>query len=113
MVGAGGLGSPIVMYLAAAGVGTIGIVDGDTVSITNLQRQVIHGTSDIGRPKVDSAFERAKDINPDVNIIKHELYLTEDNALELIRPYDYVLEGSDNFSTKYLINDACISRMIS
>ena len=106
VVGAGGLGSPIIMYLAAAGVGTIGIVDGDTVSITNLQRQVIHGTSDIGRPKVDSAFERAKDINPDVNIIKHELYLTEDNALELIRPYDYVLEGSDNFSTKYLINDA-------
>lgn len=108
VVGAGGLGSPIIMYLAAAGVGTIGIVDGDTVSITNLQRQVIHGTSDIGRPKVDSAFEHAKDINPDVNIIKHELYLTEDNALELIRPYDYVLEGSDNFSTKYLINDACI-----
>lgn len=108
VVGAGGLGSPIVMYLAAAGVGTIGIVDGDTVSITNLQRQVIHGTSDIGRPKVDSAFERAKDINPDVKIIKHELYLTEDNALELIRPYDYVLEGSDNFSTKYLVNDACI-----
>ena len=99
VVGAGGLGSPIVMYLAAAGVGTIGIVDGDTVSITNLQRQVIHGTSDIGRPKVDSAFERAKDINPDVNIIKHELYLTEDNALELIRPYDYVLEGSDNSHT--------------
>ncbi len=108
VVGAGGLGSPIIMYLAAAGVGTIGIVDGDTVSITNLQRQVIHGTSDIGRPKVDSAFEHAKDINPDVNIIKHELYLTEDNALELIRPYDYVLEGSDNFSTKYLVNDACI-----
>lgn len=108
VVGVGGLGSPIVMYLAAAGVGTIGIVDGDTVSITNLQRQVIHGTSDIGRPKVDSAFERVNNINPDVKIIKHELYLTEDNALELIRPYDYVLEGSDNFSTKYLVNDACI-----
>jgi len=108
IVGAGGLGSPIAMYLAAAGVGTLGLADGDTVSITNLQRQIIHSTEDVGKPKVDSAAERIKAINPDVTVEKHEIYLTEDNALEIIKPYDYVVEGSDNFSTKYLVNDACV-----
>lgn len=108
IVGAGGLGSPIAMYLAAAGVGHIGLVDGDTVSITNLQRQVIHHTSDVGRSKVYSAAEKIKAINPDVKVETYEQYLTEDNALELIRPYDFVVEGSDNFSAKYLVNDACV-----
>jgi adenylyltransferase/sulfurtransferase len=108
IVGAGGLGSPVALYLAAAGVGTIGLVDGDTVSLTNLQRQVIHSTADVGRPKVDSAAERIKALNPDVEIEKHELYLNEDNALDIIRSYDFVVEGSDNFSAKYLVNDACV-----
>ena len=108
IVGAGGLGSPIAMYLAAAGVGTIGLVDGDTVSLTNLQRQVIHTTADVGRPKVDSAAEKIRAINPDVRVEKHEIYLNEDNALDIMRPYDYVVEGSDNFSAKYLVNDACV-----
>lgn len=108
IVGAGGLGSPIAMYLAAAGVGTIGLVDGDTVSFTNLQRQVIHTTADVGRPKVDSAAEKIRAINPDVRVEKHEIYLNEDNALDIMRPYDYVVEGSDNFSAKYLVNDACV-----
>lgn len=108
IVGAGGLGSPVALYLAAAGVGTIGIVDGDTVSITNLQRQVIHFSTDIGKPKVDSAEEKIKAINPDVAVVKHEIYLSENNALELIRPYDFVIDGTDNFATKYLINDACV-----
>lgn len=108
VVGAGGLGSAVLMYLAAAGVGTLGIVDGDTVSITNLQRQIIHGTSGIGRPKVDTAAERIMDINPDIKIEKHDYFLDEDNALNLISQYDYVVEGSDNFATKYLVNDACI-----
>ena len=108
IVGAGGLGSPIALYLAAAGVGTIGIADGDTVSITNLQRQVIHFSTDIGKPKVDSAEEKIRAINPDVDVIKHEIYLSEDNALELIKPYDFVIDGTDNFATKYLVNDACV-----
>ena len=108
IVGVGGLGSPISLYLAAAGVGTIGLVDGDQVDLTNLQRQVIHTTPDVGRPKVDSAEEKLKAINPDLNIAKHEIYLSEDNALELIRPYDYVIDGTDNFATKYLVNDACV-----
>ena len=108
IVGAGGLGSPVALYLAAAGVGTIGLVDGDTVSLTNLQRQVIHSTADVCRPKVDSAAERIKALNPDVEIEKYELYLNEDNALDIIRSYDFVVEGSDNFSAKYLVNDACV-----
>jgi len=108
IVGAGGLGSPIAMYLAAAGVGTIGIVDGDEVSLTNLQRQVIHSTADIGRPKVDSAEEKIHEINPGVTVVKHELYLSEDNALKIIQDYDYVIDGTDNFAPKYLINDACV-----
>jgi adenylyltransferase/sulfurtransferase len=108
IVGEGGLGSPVSLYLAAAGVGTLGIADGDQVSLTNLQRQVIHTTPDVGRPKVDSAEEKLKAINPDINIVKHEIYLSEDNALELIRPYDFVIDGTDNFATKYLVNDACL-----
>ena len=108
IVGAGGLGSPIAMYLAAAGVGTIGIIDGDAVSITNLQRQVIHTTSDLGRPKVDSAEEKILEINPDVIVRKYEIYLSEDNAMDIIKDYDFVVDGTDNFSPKYLINDACI-----
>lgn len=108
LVGVGGLGSPVALYLAAAGVGTIGLVDGDQVSLTNLQRQVIHTTPDIGKPKVDSAEEKLKAINPDICIEKHELFLSEANALDLIRPYDFVIDGSDNFATKYLVNDACV-----
>ena len=108
LVGAGGLGSPVALYLAAAGVGTIGLVDGDMVSLTNLQRQVIHATSSVGQLKVDSAAERIKDLNPDVQVVKHPYFLTEDNAAGLIREYDFIIDGSDNFSTKYLVNDACV-----
>lgn len=108
IVGAGGLGSPASMYLAAAGVGTIGLVDGDFVSSTNLQRQILYTTSDVGQLKIDVAEKRLKAMNPDVNIIKHEIFLNEDNALDLIRDYDFVVEGTDNFSSKYLVNDACV-----
>lgn len=108
IVGMGGLGSPIALYLAAAGVGTLGLVDGDTVSLTNLQRQIIHGTPDVGRSKVDSAVESIIRVNPEVKVEKHELFLNEDNALDIIRDYDFVVEGSDNFSAKYLVNDACV-----
>lgn len=108
IVGMGGLGSPIALYLAAAGVGTLGLVDGDTVSLTNLQRQIIHGTPDVGRSKVDSATESIIRVNPEVKVEKHELFLNEDNALDIIRDYDFVVEGSDNFSAKYLVNDACV-----
>ena len=108
LVGAGGLGSPVALYLAAAGVGTIGVVDGDTVSITNLQRQVLHSTPDVGRRKVEVARERMQAINPDVQVITYETYLSEANALNLIRPYDFVIDGTDNFATKYLVNDACV-----
>ena len=108
IVGAGGLGSPASMYLTAAGVGTIGLVDGDFVSSTNLQRQILYTTSDVGQLKIDVAEKRLKAMNPDVNIIKHEIFLNEDNALDLIRDYDFVVEGTDNFSSKYLVNDACV-----
>ena len=108
IVGMGGLGSPIALYLAAAGVGTLGLVDGDTVSLTNLQRQIIHGTPDVGHSKVDSAAESIIRVNPEVKVEKHELFLNEDNALDIIRDYDFVVEGSDNFSAKYLVNDACV-----
>ena len=107
LIGAGGLGSPAAMYLAAAGVGTLGIVDFDVVDFSNLQRQLLHGTKDVGRPKVDSAADRIRDINPDVQVNKHAAALTSDNALEIIRNYDIVLNGSDNFPTRYLVNDAC------
>ncbi|MEM6336781.1 MAG: molybdopterin-synthase adenylyltransferase MoeB, partial [Bacteroidota bacterium] len=108
VVGAGGLGSPVALYLAAAGVGTIGLVDFDRVDETNLQRQVLYGTSDVGRPKLDAARERLLDLNPHVNIVLHEARLDRDNALEIIAGYDVVADGTDNFPTRYLINDACV-----
>jgi sulfur-carrier protein adenylyltransferase/sulfurtransferase len=108
MVGAGGLGSPIALYLAAAGVGTLGLVEFDVVDATNLQRQVLHGTSDVGRPKIESARERIREINPHVRVEPHPVRLTSDNALEILRDYDVVVDGSDNFPTRYLVNDACV-----
>src|SRR5580704_6633699 len=108
LVGAGGLGSPLALYLSAAGVGTLGIVDFDKVDVTNLQRQVVHGTADVGRSKIDSAAERIYDINPYVNVERFETRLTSDNALEIIREFDIVVDGTDNFATRYLVNDACV-----
>ena len=108
MVGAGGLGSPIGLYLAAAGVGRIGIVEFDVVDETNLQRQILHGTKDVGRPKVDSARDRLRDLNPNVEVVPHEVRLTSDNALAIIQHYDLVVDGTDNFATRYLVNDACV-----
>src|SRR4028118_1774747 len=107
-VGAGGLGSPLALYLAAAGIGTIGIVDFDVVDESNLQRQIIHGTSDVGRPKVQSACEKIKDINPNVEVRVHEEALTSENALEIFADYDVIVDGTDNFPTRYLVNDACV-----
>jgi sulfur-carrier protein adenylyltransferase/sulfurtransferase len=107
-IGAGGLGSPLSLYLAAAGVGTIGIVDFDVVDLTNLQRQIVHGTSTLGRPKLESAAARLSDVNPNVEIEKHETRLTAENALDILREYDIVVDGSDNFPTRYLVNDACV-----
>jgi molybdopterin/thiamine biosynthesis adenylyltransferase/rhodanese-related sulfurtransferase/molybdopterin converting factor small subunit len=107
-IGAGGLGSPLTLYLAAAGVGTIGIVDFDVVDLTNLQRQIVHGTATLGRPKLESAEARLTDVNPNVRIEKHEARLTSDNALEILGEYDIVVDGSDNFPTRYLVNDACV-----
>src|ERR1700734_2099016 len=108
MVGAGGLGAPLGLYLAAAGVGRIGIVDFDVVDFTNLQRQVIHGTSDVGRKKLDSAPDRMHEINPFVRIDKHEVALSSENALDILKDYDLVVDGTDNFPTRYLVNDACV-----
>lgn len=108
VVGAGGLGSPASLYLAAAGVGTLGLVDFDVVEYSNLQRQIIHGTDDVGRSKLDSATDRLKSINPEVEIEPHDTRLTSANALEIIEPYDIVLDGTDNFPTRYLVNDACV-----
>ncbi len=107
LIGAGGLGSPTALYLAAAGVGTLGIVDFDEVDLSNLQRQILHDTDDVGRPKVVSARERLADINPNVDVVTHELRLTSENVMEVIGPYDIVVDGSDNFATRYLTNDAC------
>jgi adenylyltransferase/sulfurtransferase len=107
LIGAGGLGSPAALYLAAAGVGTIGIVDFDTVDQSNLQRQILHGMKDVGRPKVESAADRLRDLNPDVKVIPHREPISSDNALKIIKGYDIVLNGSDNFPTRYLVNDAC------
>jgi molybdopterin-synthase adenylyltransferase len=107
VVGAGGLGSPVMLYLAAAGIGTIGIADADTVSLSNLQRQIAHRTADAGRLKTDSAADSAKAINPGVNIEPHVLRITRENALDLIGRYDIVADGSDNFETRFLLNDAC------
>ena len=107
VIGAGGLGAPLLQYLAAAGVGTIGIVDDDTVSLSNLQRQIIHGTPDMGRPKVDSAADAMARINPHVTIEAHATRVAADNAAALIRAYDVVADGSDNFDTRYLVSDTC------
>ena len=106
-VGVGGLGSPVALYLAAAGLGTIGIADGDQVDISNLQRQVLHYTEDIGKPKTHSAREKLEKLNPDVNVIVYEDLITKDNIREIIRDYDIVIDGTDNFPTRYLVNDAC------
>jgi sulfur-carrier protein adenylyltransferase/sulfurtransferase len=108
LVGAGGLGSPNALYLAAAGVGRLGIVEFDVVDVTNLQRQVLHGTKDVGRSKLDSARERIQDVNPHVEVVAHEARLTSENALEIIGGYDLVVDGTDNFATRYLVNDACV-----
>lgn len=107
-IGAGGLGSPIAMYLAAAGVGTIGIVDADVVEESNLQRQLLHGTSDVGRSKLDSARERLRDINPHVNVETHNARFTSANAMTIVDAYDVVIDGTDNFPTRYLSNDVCV-----
>ncbi len=108
IVGVGGLGSPAAMYLAAAGVGTLGLVDFDAVELSNLHRQILHGTPDVGRPKLASAVARLAALNPEVRLEPHETVLTSANALELIRAYDVVVDGSDNFATRYLVNDACV-----
>ncbi|HLQ54616.1 MAG TPA: adenylyltransferase/sulfurtransferase MoeZ [Streptosporangiaceae bacterium] len=107
-VGAGGLGSPALLYLAAAGVGTLGVIDFDVVDESNLQRQIIHGQSDIGRPKAESARDSIKEINPYVNVILYEEQLDSDNALEIFAQYDLIVDGTDNFATRYLVNDACV-----
>ena len=107
-IGAGGLGSPVALYLAAAGVGRIGIVDFDVVDYSNLQRQILHGTPDVGRKKLDSATDRLRSINPEVKVVQHEVALSSDNALEILEGYDVVVDGTDNFPTRYLINDACV-----
>ncbi len=107
-IGAGGLGSPIAMYLAAAGIGKLGILDFDSVDYSNLQRQIIHGTDDVGRPKTLSAKETIAQINPNVEVVLYNTRITSENALDLIRPYDIVVDGTDNFPTRYLTNDACV-----
>src|SRR6516165_4155693 len=108
LIGAGGLGSPLGLYLAAAGVGRIGLVDFDVVDFSNLQRQILHGTSDVGRPKLHSAADRLREINPEVKLDLYETRLTSANALDIFRPYDLVIDGTDNFATRYLVNDACV-----
>ena len=107
-IGAGGLGSPVALYLAAAGVGTIGVVDFDQVDYSNLQRQIIHGTPDVGRSKLESAKERLNALNPEVEVVTHEMAVSSQNALELFAGYDLVVDGTDNFPTRYLVNDACV-----
>ena len=107
-VGAGGLGSPLALYLAAAGIGTLGLADFDVVDASNLQRQIIHSTRDIGRKKLDSAEEKLLALNPVLNVVKHEILLSSANALEILKDYDIVADGTDNFPTRYLVNDACV-----
>jgi adenylyltransferase/sulfurtransferase len=107
-VGAGGLGSPALYYLAAAGVGTIGIAEGDVVDESNLQRQIVHFTEDVGRPKLDSAREKLLKINPDIKVVGHPGWLAAANAVEIVSGYDFVIDGTDNFPAKFLINDACV-----
>jgi molybdopterin-synthase adenylyltransferase len=108
VVGAGGLGSPVIYYLAAAGVGTLGIVDSDVVDLTNLQRQILHGMSDIGRSKVTSAAEAVAALNPDVRVVEHDTRLGADNVMQLIADYDVIVDGVDNFAARFLLNDACV-----
>ncbi|SDG57695.1 Molybdopterin or thiamine biosynthesis adenylyltransferase [Bacteroidales bacterium KHT7] len=108
VVGSGGLGSPVLMYLAAAGVGTLGVVDGDVVDLSNLQRQIIHSTDNIGKSKVESARERILTVNPNVNVVTYDEFFTVDNAADIIKDYDFVIDGTDNFDAKFLINDVCV-----
>jgi molybdopterin/thiamine biosynthesis adenylyltransferase len=108
IVGAGGLGSPAALYLAAAGVGTIGLADADVVDLSNLQRQVIHRTADIGTPKVQSARDKMLAINPDLNVVTHQTWLNSENIMEIVSAYDFIVEGTDNFAAKFLVNDACV-----
>lgn len=108
IIGAGGLGAPVAMYLAAAGVGTIGIADADEVDLSNLQRQIIHATKDVGKPKVLSAKETMNEMNPDVTVNTYHTFVTSENIRELIRDYDFIIDGTDNFPAKFLINDACV-----
>src|SRR4029078_1268765 len=107
-IGAGGLGSPAALYLAAAGVGTIGIVDFDNVDLSNLQRQILHGTKDVGRGKLESARDRLRDINPDIDIELYQCRFCSENAPKIVSKYDVVVDGSDNFATRYLSNDVCV-----
>src|SRR5260370_13380522 len=107
-IGTGGLGAPLGLYLAAAGVGRLGLVDFDVVDFTNLQRQVTFGTSDVGRPRIEAARERLSNLNPEIQIATHETKLTSENALEILREYDIIVDGTDNFPTRYLGNDACV-----
>ncbi|MBT3880303.1 MAG: molybdopterin-synthase adenylyltransferase MoeB [Candidatus Scalindua sp.] len=108
LVGAGGLGSPAAFYLAAAGIGKIGISDNDVVDFSNLQRQILHSTKDVGRPKVQSAKETLEDLNPDIEVIPYTERLNSENIIDIIKDYDVILDGSDNFPTRYLVNDACV-----
>jgi adenylyltransferase/sulfurtransferase len=108
LIGAGGLGCPLAQYLAAAGVGTLGLIDFDRVDVSNLQRQVLYGTADVGRPKVEVAAERIRAQNPDVRVVTHAVELTSENALGLLADWDVIVDGSDNFPTRYLVNDACV-----
>src|SRR5512145_2894919 len=107
-VGAGGLGSPMMLYLAAAGVGTIGIVEYDTIDLTNIQRQILYATADVGKPKLDAAVKRLRELNPAITIVPHPVRLSRDNVMEIVRDYDVVADGTDNFPTRYLVNDACV-----
>ena len=108
LIGAGGLGSPTALYLAAAGVGTLGLMDGDVVDVSNLQRQILHTTPSVGRPKVESGTEMLRALNPDVNVVSLPFRIDVDNIMDLIKDYDLVVDGSDNFDTRYLVNDACV-----
>src|SRR5438093_4905111 len=107
-IGTGGLGSPIALYLAAAGIGRLGLVDGDIVDFSNLQRQILHGTKDVGRKKLNSARDRIRDVNPNVRVDLHDTYFRSENAMEIVEPYDVVIDGTDNFPTRYLSNDVCV-----
>ncbi len=108
LIGAGGLGAPLGLYLAAAGVGRLGLVDFDVVDFSNLQRQITFGSKDVGRRKLEAAKERLQDLNPEIEIVTHEAKLTSENALDLLRDYDIIVDGTDNFPTRYLVNDACV-----